>query len=393
MNVLQTKFTLKGLPPRKSVLIEGDHGKGKSQVVRQTVQELSQETGKVHQFVDIRLAQREVGDIIGMPRSQDSFEVTITAFKDGQAFGDTKTYHNVTTHDLPLWFPQDMDSYGYLFLDEFHYATKDVQQAVMELALDYTLNMHPLPQGWRVIAAGNHNQDVYGGTTINPALYDRFLKIEFKPTSKEWLDWAKLKTATPYGPVNRAVTSYINKIPTDLDPPEGLEPGKIAPSRRSWVTLSEVCYFMKEERNFNPFKDLDYLTLLAKGYLGETVAINFVEYVRKEYTIYSVEEIIDGWEKDKEMQRNFKKYAPAEVAFYTSEIVTHFEKTSKNPTKKQCANLLEFIKTIAPESATGFWIHFAKTARAPAMVFYDFPGVGEFLSDSLEAVEGVNGGK
>lgn len=383
MNVEQTKFTLKNLPPRKSVLIEGDHGKGKSQVVGQVTAELSRESSRVYQFIDIRLAQREVGDVIGMPRALDNVEITISAFKDGKPFGDTKVLKNVTFHDAPIWFPQDPDSYGIIFLDEFHYATKDVQQAVMELALDYRLNMRNVPAGWRVVAAGNHNQDIYGGTTINPALYDRFLKIEFKPTVPEWLDWAK-----DVG-VNRAITSYINKIPSDLDPPENLEPGKIAPSRRSWTSLSEVCQYMKDERNFDPFKDLDYLILLAKGYLGEAVAINFTEYVRKEYKIYSVSDIIDNW--DKGMAKDFSRYMVAEVAFYSNEIADHFKKTGKKPTRKQCENLFKFLKTVPLEAATGFWVHFAKAAQAPAMAFYDHPGVGEYLSESLQKDESLGG--
>ena len=57
MNVEQTVHTLKYLPPRKSVLIESDHGLGKSQVVAQTAQEMSRLLQKPFGFIDFRLAQ------------------------------------------------------------------------------------------------------------------------------------------------------------------------------------------------------------------------------------------------------------------------------------------------------------------------------------------------
>ena len=147
MNVTETKRTLKGLPPRKSVLLESGHGLGKSQVVRQVAQELSKETGRVYGFVDIRLSQREVGDIIGMPRSLDQFDVSHNVFKDGKLVSETKVAQNITVNDIPFWFPTDPDSFGILFLDELNRATREVQQAAFELVLDYRLNFRELPIG------------------------------------------------------------------------------------------------------------------------------------------------------------------------------------------------------------------------------------------------------
>jgi hypothetical protein len=394
MDISQTKRTIKayatpsstGVLLRKSILIEGDHGKGKSQVVKQVCSELSTELKKPYQLVDIRLAQREVGDIIGMPRSADKITVTVVEFVDGKLTKAPKTFENVTIHDAPLWFPQDETSFGIIFLDEFHYATKDVQQSIMELALDYRLNMRPVPQGWTVVSAGNHNQDIYGGTTINPALYDRFLKIEFKPTVPEWLSYADQPNATVYGPVHRAIRSYINKFTADLDAPETIEPGKIYPSRRSWCSLSEVCAHM-EDLGSDPFKDLNYLTLLAKGYIGETVGLNFVEYVRKEYKVYTAEDVLNKWSE--EMAKEFAELQPVEVAFYSNEITVYVKKHNKNLSKKQSENLFEFVKVVSKESASGFWLHFAKEARQIALTWYNHPGVKEYLYGILNKSSSV----
>jgi hypothetical protein len=64
MNVQQTIRTLLGLPPRISILLESNHGLGKSSVVAQAAAILSQRTGKPFGFIDFRLAQCEVGDLV-----------------------------------------------------------------------------------------------------------------------------------------------------------------------------------------------------------------------------------------------------------------------------------------------------------------------------------------
>ena len=380
MNVTMTKYTIKNAPPRKSILIEGNHGMGKSQVVAQCAAELSQEQGKPYGFIDIRLSQREVGDLIGIPRSVATFEVSKYVYENGVKKQVTESVKNATVHDLPLFFPTDPESCGILFMDEIHYATKDVLQAVFELALDYRFNFTDLPKGWRVIAAGNDNQDVYGGTTINPALYDRFLKIKFKPTAVEFQDHA-----AKIG-VHKAVTAYTSKFPTDLDPPESIEPGTIYPSRRSWVSLSDWIIHL-EKQGQDPLKNLDYLTLLAKGYVGDTVGLNWIEYVKNSYKLYTGEDILN--KPTEEIWKDIGAMVVTEVSFYSKEVVK-FIKENKKLTKKQSENLLKYVQTIPKEAATGFWDHFGHEAREIAVKWYnDQPGAETYIFSLISKKESL----
>lgn len=83
--------------------------------------------------------------------------------------------------------------------------------------------------------------------------------------------------------VHKAVTTYINKIPADLMPEsKNITPGETSPSPRSWVNLSDCLIYMAEQGH-DPLQDENYFTLLCKGYLGNTVSVNFVEYVKKNY--------------------------------------------------------------------------------------------------------------
>lgn len=362
MDITQTKFTIKNAPPRKSILIEGDHGLGKSQVVAQCAQELSLETGKPHVIIDIRLAQREAGDVIGYPRGVDSMVAKLPCFINGKRTFIEAEARKAMVHDLPIWFPVDPGLLGFLFFDEMHYAPKDTLQTVFEICLDYRLNGINLPEGIRVIGAGNHMQDKYGGTTLNPALYSRFLKILFKPTVPEWLTWARANNVHP------AIVQYVSAVTADLDPPESYEPGTIVPDRRSWVSLSEWIQF-QAAKGTDPMKNLDYLLLLSKGYIGDSVGVNFIEYVKKNYKVLSVEDILN--KMSTEHVEFLKTLETAELGYYCDGIVAHCKKAGKKLSKKQAENLATFYVSIPKEAASGFWMNFCKEAREAAIDWYN----------------------
>jgi hypothetical protein len=202
--------------------------------------------------------------------------------------------------------------------------------------------------------------DVYQGAFPDPALYDRFLKIEFKPTVPEWLAYAgKIG-------VHKAITQYISKITADLMP-ENVEQGKICPSPRSWVSLSDCIKYMATNGD-DPLEDLDYFHLMAKGYLGETITVNFVEYVRKNYKVFSGEDILTKW--DEHMEMEFSQMLVPELGFYHKEIMKFVSK-KKKLTPKQSENLLKFVKIIPKESASGFWSLFTSEARDIATAWYN----------------------
>jgi len=371
MNVKETKFTLKNMTPRESVLIEGDHGLGKSEVIAQVVAELSKELGKPFQLIDFRLAQCEVGDLIGMMRHVDTFQAVRCLYVDGKKVESSVEIKNCTVHDIADWFPTDPDSYGYLFLDELWRASRDLQNAVMELALDYRYHFRELPQNWRVVAASNNNMQRYKGTVPEPALYSRFLKIQFGPTTEEWLDHASDKG------IHIAVIKYISKIPGDLEIPETYEPGTIVPDRRSWFKLGkDMNHFA--EIGHDMLNDLGYLTQFAIGRLGSSVAVNFVEYIRKSYKIYSPEDILD--KITNVMEQEFQNSEPAEIGYYNRILVKYMKKSEIELTKKQSDNLARYVKAIPRETASGFWEDFLTQCPTVAQKWYkEIPGMPEYI--------------
>jgi MoxR-like ATPase len=378
MDIKQLKRTLKDLPPKKSVLIKSRHGMGKSQVVAQVAAEMSVSTGKPFGFIDIRLGQYEVGDLIGLPEKRAKYTLVNKLYDKGVLTEERILAENVTVHDLPLWFPREGTS-GILFIDEINRGSRDTQQWSFQLILDYRTNFVDVPEGWRVIAACNDNQDEYSVLGMDQALKDRFLEVKFTPTVDEWIGWAKTSG------VHDAVLKYIAAHNKDLDPPEKMQSSERYPSRRSWVSLSDMMKY-SEANGTDLLKDLEYLQLLAFGYVGNTVALNFIGFIQKEYRVFTPQEILGNFAKVKD---EFARMDPLEASHYGEILVDHIKEKGLKLTKSQCENLLEFVKAIRPEVREGFWSDFIGRASEPALAWYNgSPEITKVLNSAFHRPKG-----
>lgn len=157
-------------------LLVGSMGVGKSQIVKQVSEDLG--IG----LVDLRLAQQEAGDLIGLP-----YQV-----------------NGKTEWAKPSWFPEE-GTKGILFLDELNRAPTDVRQAVFQLVLDRRIHTHKLPDGWFVHAAINPDNGNYQVETLDPAMLRRFCVLEVTPDVDVWLSWAK-----GAGKIDNNLSEFVN---------------------------------------------------------------------------------------------------------------------------------------------------------------------------------------
>lgn len=381
MDIKTTKRTLMGLPPRQSVLLEARHGVGKSEIIAQVAAEMSSRLKKPFGLIDIRLGQYEVGDLIGIPRPRDTFTVTNKVFKSGILTNEHVVAHNVTVHDLPLWFPQDPESAGYMFFDEFNRGSRETHQWAMQAVLDYRVNFVDIPSLWRVLAACNNDMDSYSVLGLDPALYDRFFVIPFQPTQKEWEDYAE-----QIG-VHLAILAYIRKFGgTDLDPPDKIDQGKIYPSRRSWVKFSKTLEEMKANGD-DPMEDHDYLYHLAHGFVGPSVGVNFKEFVAKDFQVFSAKEILANFPK---LRNAFEKMIPTDYTWYNKEIVNYLAKNKVKLSKVQGTNLWSYVQLIPRDVATGFWGGFCASYREEAVKWYQSdPAITKYVRGLLNYEESM----
>ncbi len=202
---------LQETPAEQNIMLAGKHGIGKSEIVTKFFSE------KGLCVVPLFLGQMsDPGDLIGLQKTS----------ADGKS----------TEFVPPYWFPKD-DKPIVLFLDELNRARQEVLQTIMDLALNRTLAGRKLPEGSRVISAVNSGEQ-YQLTELDPALISRFNLYDFRPTVKDWLDWAKNCA------LDERVVSFISKNPVFLDS-DGDEQKDIptldkTPDRRGWEKVARI---------------------------------------------------------------------------------------------------------------------------------------------------------
>ena len=252
---------------RKPILIRGSHGIGKSELVYQLAPNVAkyiglQDKSYVYPIIERRASQMaDAGDLMGLPQL------------DGQ----------VTTF-LPMkWFHQACTQPCILFLDEIDRASRDVRQAIFELTDSRKIAGHTLHPDTIVIACinGAIEENHYSVDDMDPAELSRWTVFDVRPTTEDWLDYAK-------GNIPPQVWDFITQNPSFLEHTQGeFIPNKVYPSRRSWSRLSET---LKETDLFDNV-GLDFLNLSA-AFVGDDAAMLFFEFCRTYSKQVTVEDIL-----------------------------------------------------------------------------------------------------
>lgn len=252
-----------------SVIVEGDHGIGKSDSVYTFA--------KRNDFhvEPLFLSHQEVADLIGIP----------TLERDS-------SNHALTTWSKPIWLyrMEEAAKAGkrcVLFLDELNRAQTEVRQAALQLVLDKQIHEHRLPKtivngvafDTFVVAAVNPADGFYQVDELDPALLDRFLHFKLHVNADSWLEWA-----TANG-IHKTIIAYIANSKDKLYVKD--ENASIFPTPRSWSKLSELLKSYED-------KNIDNHALLYNliaGKIGHTVGAQFQTYYKENSVIITVDDV------------------------------------------------------------------------------------------------------
>lgn len=234
------------IPGNTPVFLHGPPGTGKSSYVKQAASRLGMEV------VDVRAATTDPVDWRGVP---------------AVIGGRTR------------WCPPDFlpkDGKGVLFLDELPQAPQLVQSSLLELTLDRRLGEYRLPEGWRVVAAGNRQEDRAGANRLITPLLNRFLHLDVGLDPDEWVGWAAQSGIAP------EVTAYIKMRPDRLYAFDPTTNERAFATPRSWQFTSDVCERFRDGPGGAVYKDADAHLLLAAvgGCIGAGAAAEFVAHLK-----------------------------------------------------------------------------------------------------------------
>lgn len=365
MNITQTKKFLLHSPIDIAVLINGNHGIGKSAIVKQVAKLLG------IPCIDFRLAQNDVGDLKGIPYMVNGRTVfappEFFPLREADAL-ELKDLLNLT-ENISLGKYGDR---GILFLDEINRANREVQQAAFELVLDRRLNLRSLPDGWRVVSAINGDDSIYSVNSMEPAFLSRFALIDLKPTFEEWFVWADNE-----GQIHTAITQFIRQNNDFLDPSEdmlkksSLKGVQKVHDRRAWEMFSKT--LKKYENDFDnkmlsnhPLEKTQEvyaeLISLAGCFVGQSAALKFQEFIDQDYNTLNGDMILNHLTKEikdhiKNICENPKiKNKTTILSGYNVTLVSYIKNTlAKNLSSKQKENLSTYLEMLPANQIATFW--------------------------------------
>ena len=277
-----------------AIFLWGSPGIGKSSIVKQIAKENEME------FIDLRLSLLDPTDLKGIP------------------FFDKEKQQAVWAS--PSFLPQE--GKGILFLDELNSAPPTVQASAYQLILDRAIGEYHLPEGWKIVAAGN-NEDDHGITYKMPApLANRFIHLQMELDVDEWCEWAYKKG------IDYRIISYIrykNEALFEFDADK-----KSFATPRSWEFANSILS-----------TDLGGSALLDTlgGAIGEDRAIDFLSFAKVASHLPDIDAIFAGECSD---------YPSDDATLYalSSLLVSSY---LSEPSKERLENLLGYLMQIKPE--------------------------------------------
>jgi len=240
-----------GLDADLPVMIWGAPGVGKSEVVAQ----VGMKRGLP--IRDVRLSQMDPVDIRGVP-----------SVAEGR-----------TDWNTPNFLPDpDKEPEGIMFFDEINQAPHSVQAAAYQLILDRKVGDYTLPEGWRILCAGNRLQDRAMAGKMSSALNNRLVHIDFEVELKPWVNWANANSIRP------EIISFMRFRPEMLHEHDPSKDERSFQTPRTWAYASRLLNAATP--------DLEYPMLI--GAVGKAAAGEFMSYIR----IYRDLPDIEAIEKD-----------------------------------------------------------------------------------------------
>lgn len=213
---------------KKPLILEGKHGVGKSEIVKEGAEDLE------IQFIKMDLSIMEPPDLLGMPSIVDGRTV----------------YHPPKELPYENGDKSKKSSEGILCFEELNRCGPEMQAPCLELLTSRRLNEYKLPDGWSVIACINPSGEDYQVNDIDPALMSRFMHITVEASKKDWLKYAYRKVDEDYNVVNKEeckkkefdeletlihpiIIKIVEDTPDPFDSDRGVPP-------RTWKYVSDI---------------------------------------------------------------------------------------------------------------------------------------------------------
>lgn len=289
------------------VLLKGQHGIGKSGLVRAAADKL----GISCLVRDLSLM--EPPDLVGIPH-----------------VGAEGCTHFAPPSFLPR------EGKGLFVLEEVNRCPRYMRVCCLELLTSRRLNDYELPPGWVPVASINPAADNYEVDELDPALLSRFLQLEVKAAVDKWADWARTTG------LHEKIIGFVEQSPGVFDSNE--------PSPRSWEYASRLLQTWEAL----PDQNRDLLVAALAGTLGDNWALAFMKFLVDASKPLSASEIIGDYPAHRATMKRWIAEAKLDLAAASLAALKrhlqpqrHYDRALKK--SNQMRNIEEFLSDLPPD--------------------------------------------
>lgn len=334
--ILKVAFKAKVTP-----LMVSHTGMAKSAISKQVCFEMFGETNEDGSptYVDIRLGQKEVGDLTGVPLTKEIDKIIYTKW------------------GIPEMYP--MSGNGIIHLDEINRASsQDVINCVFELIYDGKLHTYMLPKGRAICASMNPADGKYQVLMTDDAFTARCIIIDVYPTYEEWLKWAeseiglKNEELKNFGRTLKGneQNSFLFREKLDTMEKYGYI---IKPRPRSWELFDRMLEHVDDH-------DEKLISAIGEGLMGMEFTSAFQRFKKESYErpllgnqileqFPKFKSIIKQWCQPGQLKGELIASTSRNIHSYVSE---HFNNDSKiTPKEEIFKNLWDYVRLLYKNSA------------------------------------------
>lgn len=316
-NVVSDKKDLSLTP-----LISGRHGIGKSMLVRKLASDLNgsymtveggslkegEITGLPYQYMDkdgkisFRFLPYYIVDRI-QNKEKEIFLARHNESEVDELLGrDNRYSDNDISADEKIKLLKDGSIKPVIvFFDEINRTDSQVYKELMNILLTRQVNGYTFPWWVFFVAAMNpcSKDSLYATNEMDPAQLDRFIKIDVKASSNDWLNYAKDNSLSPI------ICSYVKENRSDLigDDNNSVDDLASTPSPRGYDMLDTIISSLDKIKVFFDKKETEIkvvqadLRVIFRAKLGDEVGERFYQYYIKQANSVSFASFINDDEK------------------------------------------------------------------------------------------------
>ncbi|MGN1140164.1 MAG: ATP-binding protein [Oliverpabstia sp.] len=318
-----------------AIFLWSSPGIGKSQMTRQIADEIAERTGRRVKFVEIRLSECSIFELLGlMHRNPES---------------------NTVVYDAPpIYSAEDENMIVIYLFDEMDKASKQLQAAALHLVLDKEYWQYKLPKNSIVIAAGNpENIEGEMFSKFAPELNNRFRHYLLEADFPTWQSWAKENGVNPF------VIGFLEANQHLLYAEDAGADHTAFNTPRTWMKVSNYLNLMYGDGEIS--WDMAYLDIV--GYLGVELGLQFKTFCTTKGLMPKMEEIISGHCQTVPTKADIKDAVSKSLINY---IYSHKD----TMTQREWAFAREYIERFPEEYAVVFYRNIAALSLQHIMIRY-----------------------